>query len=182
MNRYSENLRIGLLSDTHGFLDGAVFDYFADCDEVWHAGDFGPVGILDELKNFKPVRGVWGNIDGAEVRASVPESLDWECKGMKIFMTHIAGYPGAWDKQAKATITTLRPDVVICGHSHILKVMRDKKYNLLHLNPGAAGHNGWHIMRTMLRFEIDDGKMHNVEAIELGPRGRSKPLPGDTEK
>jgi putative phosphoesterase len=171
--RYADALRIGLLADTHGFLDPAIFEYFAECDEVWHAGDFGPVQILDELKSFKPLRGVWGNIDGAEIRASVPRDLEWECGGMKIYMTHIAGYPGAWDKRAKAALARLRPDLVICGHSHILKVMRDQSFGLIHLNPGAAGHNGWHTMRTMLRFQIDDGKLHSLEAIELGPRGRT---------
>jgi putative phosphoesterase len=166
-------LRIGLLSDTHGFLDPAIFTYFAGCDEIWHAGDFGPIEILDELTDFKPLKGVWGNIDGAEVRASVPREIEWACGGMKVYMTHIAGHPGAWDKRAKAAIASIRPELVICGHSHILKVMRDPKAGLIHLNPGAAGHNGWHSMRTMLRFQIDDGKMHNLEAIELGPRGRS---------
>ncbi len=165
-------LRIGLLSDTHGFLDPAIFTYFAECDEVWHAGDFGPVEILDELTAFKPLRGVWGNIDGAGVRASVPKEMEWECEGMKIYMTHIAGYPGAWNRNAQKTLLRMKPDVVICGHSHILKVMRDQAQGLLHLNPGAAGHVGWHVMRTMLRFEITAGKMQGLEAIELGPRGR----------
>jgi putative phosphoesterase len=169
-------LRIGLLSDTHGFLDPAIFAYFADCDEVWHAGDFGPVSVMDEIKAFKPLRGVWGNIDGAEIRASVPKVLEWECEGMKIYMTHIAGYPGAWDKKVIATLSILHPDVVICGHSHILKVMRDQSLSLLHLNPGAAGHNGWHTMRTVLRFQILEGKIQDLEAIELGPRGRSASL------
>jgi uncharacterized protein len=165
-------LRIGLLSDTHGFLDPAIFSYFDQCDEVWHAGDFGPVEIMDELRAFKPLRGVWGNIDGQEIRASLARDLEWECGGMKIYMTHIAGYPGAWDKRAKAALHRLSPDLVICGHSHILKVMRDQSLNLIHLNPGAAGHNGWHIMRTMLRFQIQGGKLSNLEAIELGQRRR----------
>lgn len=169
-------MRIGLLSDTHGFLDPAIFAYFADCDEVWHAGDFGPVSVMDEIKAFKPLRGVWGNIDGAEIRASVPKVLEWECEGMKIYMTHIAGYPGAWDKKVKAMLSSFHPDVVICGHSHILNVMRDQSLGLLHLNPGAAGHNGWHTMRTVLRFQILEGKIQDLEAIELGPRGRSASL------
>jgi putative phosphoesterase len=166
-------LRIGLLSDTHGFLDPAVFTYFVGCDEVWHAGDFGPVSILDQLRSFKPLRGVWGNIDGTEIRASVPKDLEWECEGMKIFMTHIGGYPGAWDRRVNDTLARMRPDVVVCGHSHILKVMRDQSLDLIHLNPGAAGHNGFHTIRTMLRFEIDACRMHSVEAIELGSRGHS---------
>lgn len=167
-------MRIGLLSDTHGFLDPAIFDYFAECDEVWHAGDFGPIAILEQLEKFKPLRAVWGNIDGADIRAAVPQDLAWECAGMTIYMTHIAGYPGAWDKRARAMLDKLCPDVIICGHSHILKVMRDPSRGLLHLNPGAAGHNGWHTMRTVLRFQIDDGKPHDMEAIKLGPRGRSR--------
>lgn len=169
---YSECLRIGLLSDTHGFLDPAIFSYFSECDEIWHAGDFGPVEILDKLRGFKPLRAVFGNIDGAEIRASIPKDLDWECAGLKIYMTHIAGYPGAWDKHAKSMLDTLRPDLVICGHSHILKVMRDEGRSLIHLNPGAAGHNGWHIHRTMLRFRIDESRLHDLEAIQLGERGR----------
>lgn len=167
-------MRIGLLSDTHGFLDPAVFTYFERCDEVWHAGDFGPVEILDQLTAFRPLRGVWGNIDGAEIRASLPKELTWDCAGMKIYMTHIAGYPGAWDKRAKLTLNRSRPDLVICGHSHILKVMRDQALGLIHFNPGAAGHNGWHTIRTVLRFQIEEGKVHNLEAIELGPRGLTK--------
>ena len=127
---------------------------------------------MDELQAFKPLRGVWGNIDGAEIRASVAKDMEWQCEGMTIFMTHIAGHPGAWNKKVKATLARLHPDIVICGHSHILKVMRDQSLGLLHLNPGAAGHNGWHTMRTMLRFQITDGKIHDLEAIELGPRGR----------
>jgi putative phosphoesterase len=171
-------VKIGLLSDTHGFLDPALFDYFANCEEVWHAGDFGLVAVLDELQAFKPLRGVFGNVDGAEVRACVPEDLVWDCGGMKIYMTHIAGYPGAWDKRAKVEIKRLRPDLVIGGHSHTLKVMRDQALGLMHFNPGAAGHNGWHTVRTALRFEIDDGKIHNLEAIELGPRGGSRRTAG----
>lgn len=161
-----------MLSDTHGFLDPAIFSYFAQCDELWHAGDLGPVEILEELKAFKPLRGVWGNIDGADIRSALRKELNWVCAGMKIYMTHIGGYPGAWDERVKVSLQRSHPDLVICGHSHILRVMRDQTLGLIHLNPGAAGHNGWHTIRTMLRFEIDDGKLHDLEAIELGPRGR----------
>jgi putative phosphoesterase len=164
-------LRIGLLSDTHGFLDPAVFSYFKQCDEIWHAGDFGPLEVLDQLESFKPVRGVWGNIDGTAVRVSVPRDLTWECEGMTIFMTHSTGYPGHWNVRAKKLLKKAKANVAISGHSHILKVMRDEELGVLHLNPGAAGHQGFHTIRTMMRFQIDGGKLHDLEAIELGPRG-----------
>ena len=165
-------MRIGLLSDTHGFLDEAVFAYFAECDEIWHAGDFGSLELLDRLKTFKPTRGVYGNVDGAELRVAVPQNLDWDCEGLRVFMTHIGGYPGNYDARAKKELIRIRPGLFICGHSHILKVMRDQKLGLLHMNPGACGHNGWHTVRTMLRFTVEKGEISAVEAIELGPRGR----------
>ncbi len=167
-------MRIGLLSDTHGFLDDAVFQYFAECDEIWHAGDFGPVALLDRLRAFKPLRGVFGNIDGAEVRGSVPRDLAWNCEGLRVYMTHIGGYPGAYDKRARAQILQRRPGLFLCGHSHILKVMRDPALSLIHLNPGACGHQGWHTMRTLLRFTVENAKLSAMEAIELGPRGRNQ--------
>ena len=165
-------MRIGLLADTHGFLDEAVFAHFAACDEIWHAGDFGPVEILDRLKEFKPVRGVYGNIDGAQVRGELPKILFWECEGVRVYMTHIGGYPGNYNRAAKQDLLRLHPDLFVCGHSHILKIMRDPALKLLHMNPGAGGHHGWHVMRTLLRFTIDNAKISAVEAIELGPRGR----------
>jgi len=166
--------RIGLLSDTHGFLDPAIFEYFAGCDEIWHAGDFGSLEVLKELRAFKPLRGVSGNVDGADVRAEVPEELAWECEGVRVYMRHIGGYPGNYDRTAKRQIEKLRPDLFISGHSHILRVMRDPEFKLLHMNPGACGHNGWHKMRTVLRFSIEQGKISGVEAIELGVRGRRR--------
>ena len=162
-----------MLSDTHGFLDEAVFQYFAECDEVWHAGDFGTVEVLDRLKAFKPTRGVYGNVDGAELRAELEQQLVWDCEGVRVYMTHIGGYPGHYDARAKKDLLRAQPALFICGHSHILKVMRDPKLGLLHMNPGACGHHGWHAVRTLLRFEIADGKICRVEAIELGPRGRA---------
>jgi putative phosphoesterase len=158
-------MRVGLLADTHGFLDPAIFSYFAECDEVWHAGDFGPFTILEELEKFKPLRGVWGNIDGAEVRAAVTRDLQWECAGLRVYMTHID------DKRARGEISGYKPGLFICGHSHILKVTRDPDQHLLRLNPGAAGHQGWHKMRTMLRLTVLDGQVSALEAIELGARG-----------
>jgi uncharacterized protein len=166
-------MRIGVLSDTHGFLDDAVFTYFAECDELWHAGDFGPVDVLDRLRAFKPTRGVYGNIDGADLRAALPGMDEFECDGMRVFMTHIGGHPGNYDRRAKQELARRRPDLFICGHSHILRVERDPRLNLMYLNPGACGHHGWHKVRTLLRLTIEAGKITEAEAIELGPRGRS---------
>lgn len=166
--------RIGLISDTHGYLDPAVFDYFAECDQIWHAGDFGPVSVSEELSNFKPLRGVYGNIDDAQIRALHPLHDRFDCEGVDVWMTHIGGYPGKYDRTISKQIRISPPDLFICGHSHILRVMRDKKLaNLVHLNPGAAGRHGFHIMRTLLRFEIDAGKIGKLQAIELGPRSRA---------
>ncbi len=161
--------RIGLLSDTHGYLGEAVFTHFADCDEIWHAGDFGP-GVAEALEQFKPLRGVYGNIDGNDIRSRFPEVLRFECEGMKVLMIHIGGYPGKYQAKARAEMLTEAPGIFISGHSHILKVVFDKKIACLHLNPGAAGKHGWHKVRTLLRFCISDGKIHNFEAIELGVR------------
>lgn len=160
------------MSDTHGFLDESIFDYFAECDEIWHAGDFGTVEVVDRLQAFKPLRGVFGNVDGAEVRSIVPRDLEWDCEGLRVFMTHIGGYPGAWERGIKAELAKRDPGLFICGHSHILRVMRDN--GLVHLNPGACGHHGWHEMRTLLRFSVEDAKLKAMEAVELGPRGRRK--------
>ena len=167
---YDVVVQIGLLSDTHGFLDEAIFTYFDKCDEVWHAGDFGPVEVLDHLKAFKPVRGVFGNIDGAEIRAELTLDLEWECEGLRVYMTHVGGHPGNYDRRAKKELLKRKPDLFICGHSHIARVLRDPKLNLLHLNPGAAGRVGWHLKRTALRFTIEQKSIGNVELIELGPR------------
>jgi uncharacterized protein len=170
-------MKIGLLSDTHGFLDDAVFQHFSECDEVWHAGDFGSPEILARLRGFKPLRGVYGNIDGGQLRTELPQDLYWECEGVRVFMTHIGGYPGNYDARAGREVRRLRPGLFICGHSHILKVMRDPALALIHMNPGACGHHGWHVVRTILRFTVAAGKISAVEAIELGPRGRRQKAP-----
>ncbi len=167
-------MRVGLLSDTHGFLDDLIFTKFAECDEIWHAGDFGPPEILDQLRAFRPTRGVYGNIDGPDLRASLPEHQHWDCEGLRVYMTHIGGYPGNYDRRAKAEILRHRPGLFLCGHSHILKVTRDPNLGLLHMNPGACGHHGWHLVRTILRFTVEAGKVSALEAIELGARGRRK--------
>lgn len=162
-------MRIGLMSDTHGFLDPAILDYFAECDEIWHAGDFGP-DVYEPLRAAKPLRAVFGNIDGADLRLELPRDLSWECEGLRVYMTHIGGYPGAYDRRVKPELDARRPGLFICGHSHILKVVRDPARQLLHLNPGACGRQGWHTVRTLLRFSIEAGKLSRMEAIELGPR------------
>lgn len=168
-------MRIGLLSDTHGIVDQAVFTYFAECDEVWHAGDFGNIDVLRALDSRKPLRGVYGNIDDDQLRAELPLDLEWECEGVRIYMTHIGGRPGRYDPRANSELLRRKPSLFICGHSHILRVMRDQTLGLLYMNPGAAGHQGWHAVRTMLRFTIGAGRISAVEAIELGPRGRAGP-------
>lgn len=162
--------RIGLLSDTHGYLDDAVFKHFDQCDEIWHAGDFGNIELADQLAAFKPLRGVYGNIDGQDIRISYPEDLRFKCEDVEVWMTHIGGYPGKYDTRIRAELYNKPPKLFICGHSHILKVIFDKKIGTLHLNPGAAGKQGWHKVRSLLRFSISEEKIHTLEIIELGNR------------
>jgi len=166
-------MRIGLMSDTHAFLDDAIFKYFAECDEVWHAGDFGP-GVLGRLQAFKPLRAVYGNIDGQDVRSQTSEDLHWNCFGVEVYMTHMGGYPGNYSPHARREIAASKPALFITGHSHILRIMRDPAASLLHMNPGACGHHGWHLMRTILRFSVEDSKICQVEAVELGKRGGTR--------
>lgn len=163
-------MRIGLLSDTHSFLDERVFHHFRDCDEVWHAGDFGNVAVLEKLQAFKPLKAVWGNIDGQSIRSACTEDLVWDCEGLRVYMTHIGGYPGKYAPRAKKVIATELPGLFITGHSHILKAMPCPAFGLLHLNPGACGHEGWHKVRTLMRFEVKDGLVKQLEVIELGKR------------
>lgn len=164
-------IKIGLLSDTHGYLDPKIFELFKDCDEIWHAGDFGDPEVSEKLSSFKKLRGVFGNIDGRNIRMMHQQHLVFSLEGMKIYITHIGGYPGNYSPEARKVIENEKPDLFICGHSHILKVMPDKNRKLLHMNPGAAGKHGFHKIRTMLRFSISDGKVIQLEAIELGERG-----------
>ncbi len=165
--------KIGLLSDTHSFLDEKVFQYFAECDEVWHAGDFGDVAVMDRLKAFKPLRGVYGNIDGKEIRAEMPLDLRFECDGVPVFMTHIGGYPGRYNPRVRSILQADPPrdGLFISGHSHILKVMPDRSLGFLHINPGACGNEGWHKVKTLVRFTLDRGKIGDLQIIELGGRG-----------
>jgi len=162
--------KIGLLSDTHSYLDESVFTHFKDCDEIWHAGDFGTLEVVEKLQAFKPFRGVYGNIDGKDVQVQCPEHLRFDCEGVDVWMTHIGGYPGRYSSLVKAEITKNPPKLFICGHSHILKVQYDPKLGLLHLNPGAAGKQGWHKVRTLMRFDVHEGKVENLEVIELAKR------------
>lgn len=161
--------KIGLISDTHGFLDDAVYKHFDTCDEIWHAGDFGP-DVAEKLAAFKPLKGVYGNIDDKEIRSVFPEHLRFNCEAVDVWMTHIGGYPGKYAPQVKPEIYTKPPMLFITGHSHILKVMFDKKINCLHINPGAAGNSGWHRVKTLIRFCVSDEKIHTLEAIEIGNR------------
>ncbi|MBV6645197.1 MAG: metallophosphoesterase family protein [Cyclobacteriaceae bacterium] len=165
-------MKIGLISDTHGFLDPAVLKYFASCDEIWHAGDIGTSEVLQVLRGFKPVRAVFGNIDGLDIRQVTQEYLLIEIEKWKALMIHIAAKPPKYPAQVKELISQYRPQALICGHSHILRVMQDQQNDLLYLNPGAAGKHGFHKIRTLLRFEVNDGKASNMEAIELGPRSK----------
>ena len=162
--------RIGLLSDTHSFLPEALFTHFADVDEIWHAGDIGDVATANRLETFKPFRAVYGNIDGHELRARYPEHLMFTLEGVPVLMTHIGGYPPRYNTAIKPMLNQSKPHLFICGHSHILKVMPDPSRQLLHINPGACGKQGWHKVSTLVRFELADARVHNLEVIELGKR------------
>lgn len=163
--------KIGLLSDTHGFLDEKIFTYFENCDEIWHAGDIGSQEVADRLEAFKPFRAVYGNIDDPAMRRRFPLDLRFDCEGLDVFITHIGGYPGRYTARVREMLKTDPPGLYICGHSHILKVMPDKPLGLLHINPGACGNEGFHQVKTLIRFEVADGKIQNLEVIELGRTG-----------
>ena len=165
-------IKIGLLSDTHSFLDENIFDYFAEVDEIWHAGDIGDPQVIKQLADFKPVRAVYGNIDEPALRHQYPENAIFTLEGLKVFMTHIGGYPGRYNARVRSLIDQHQPQLYICGHSHILKVMPDPKRELLHINPGACGQHGFHQVRTIVRFSINKGKIEELQVIELGLRGR----------
>ena len=162
--------KILLLSDTHGHIDDRIKRYAQEADEIWHAGDIGTVNITDALKEIKPVRAVYGNIDGEQIRKEFPLNARFLCEKVDVWITHIGVYPGRYSPAVKEEIKNNPPKLFITGHSHILKVMHDKKLNLLHMNPGAAGKQGFHQVRTMLRFKIDDTDIKDLEVIELGKR------------
>ncbi len=162
--------RIGLIADTHSYLDESIFKHFENCDEIWHAGDFGTIELADRLASFKPLKGVYGNIDDAAISSIYPENLFFQCEEVKVFMTHIGGYPPKYNSRVKPLIQEYKPQLFIAGHSHILKVMYDEKLHCLHMNPGAAGNQGWHKVRTLITFVIDGKEMKDCKVIELGGR------------
>jgi uncharacterized protein len=159
--------RIGLLSDTHGYLHPRIFSFFEKVDEIWHAGDIGNIETADSLAAFKPLKAVYGNIDGTDVRTVYPLHQRFICGEVDVWITHIGGYPGHYERSVKQGIITNPPGLFICGHSHILKVIFDKKFNLLHMNPGAAGNKGFHVVCTALRFIIDGKDIRDLEIWEM---------------
>ena len=163
-------MKILLLSDSHSYIDDRILEYGKSADEIWHCGDFGNLEVIEKLEQVKPLRGVYGNIDGTEIRKIFPEVLRFKCEGVEVLMIHIGGYPNKYTPLAKKEISDKAPKLFISGHSHILKAMYDQKNSLLHLNPGAMGKVGWHQMRTMMRFEINGDQIENLEVIELGKK------------
>ena len=159
-----------LLSDTHGYLDPKIEKYMLQADEIWHAGDIGSVELADQISAQKQLRAVYGNIDDAKLRRMFPLNQVFECEGLKVCMTHIGGYPGKYPERIRKMIESEKPGLFICGHSHILKVMYDKHYQLVHMNPGAAGKHGFHQKKTLIRFSIAEGKIISPEVIEIGNR------------
>lgn len=160
--------RIALLSDTHNYLDPAIFKYIKPCDQVWHAGDIGTVALCNELKKHKPLVAVAGNIDGQDIRKEYPLEKNFKVEDIKVYMTHIGGHPDHYAKGIREKIEEFRPKLFICGHSHILRVIFDKKYNMLYVNPGAAGNYGIHTVKTMVRFIIEGSEIRDMQVIELG--------------
>ena len=160
-------MRIGILSDTHGYLDAKVEHFFKDCDEIWHCGDIGDISLTDRLEKKCRLRAVYGNIDGGVIRQTFPEKLLFICEGVKVFLTHIGGYPDHYEISVKTILEQERPQLYVCGHSHILKVMYDKKLHCLHINPGAAGKYGFHKVRTAVRLVVEQGNIKDLEVLEL---------------
>lgn len=164
--------RIGLLSDTHSYIDDRILHYLDEVDEIWHAGDIGNLEVLETLEKHKPTRAVYGNIDGADIRRATEHIHRIKLEGVHFWMIHIGGRPGRYSQGIHDFLVAEKPDVFICGHSHICKVQQDSRYDMLYMNPGAAGKHGFHKMRTMLRFCVHEGKVSNLEVIELGLRGK----------
>ena len=168
--------KIGLISDTHGLLDTDVIQHLKDVDEIWHGGDVGKPILIEQLKAIKPLRAVYGNIDGREVRNQLPLNDIFICEGVKVLITHIGGYPGRYTKRVKGLLDEEKPDLYICGHSHICKILRDVKRDLIHMNPGACGIAGFHQFRTMLLFECNNGEIENLQLVEFGLKGEAPSL------
>jgi len=160
-------LQIGILSDTHGFVHPRILDFFSGVDEIWHAGDQGNISIVRKLSEIKPVRAVYGNIDGYDIRIEFPETLIFSIEDVKVVMTHIGGYPGRYGQRARLLIEQEKPKLFVCGHSHILKVIYDPKYDLLHINPGSAGNYGIHKSITAVRLILDNGNMRDLEVLDI---------------
>ncbi|HBB92146.1 MAG: YfcE family phosphodiesterase [Bacteroidetes bacterium GWF2_49_14] len=163
-------IRIGVLSDTHGHMDEPVLDFFKDCNEIWHAGDLGDIEIMDLLSQNRTYRGVYGNIDGWEVRRELPEFLEFTIENVKVLITHIGLYAGHYKNEVVDRLNSFKPNIFVCGHSHILKVKYDQSRKMLHINPGSAGVQGIHQVRTAVRFEIDGEKIENMDVLELPKR------------
>jgi putative phosphoesterase len=167
--------RIGIISDTHGYLDENVLVHFATCDEIWHAGDFGSIAVARQLANVKPLKGVYGNIDDKSIRLEYPEQLLFRCEEVNVMIRHIGGSPPTYNPDTRKALSQHHPQLFISGHSHILKIQFDEKHHCLHINPGAAGNQGWHKLRTIVRLVMDGAKMKDCEVIELGKRGNLQP-------
>jgi uncharacterized protein len=165
---------IGLISDTHYQIHPSIFDFFKDCDEIWHAGDIGNIETVNKLRDFKPLKAVFGNMDGLDVRNEVPKNLRFKTEDVEVWITHIGGYPGNYQKEIREELEKTPPNLFICGHSHILKVIYDKKYNFLHINPGAAGNSGLHRVITFIRFKIDGKNIKELEIMELDRSQKSE--------
>lgn len=159
--------KIGLLSDTHAYWDEKYLQYFEPCDEIWHAGDIGSLEVAQKLAAFRPLRAVYGNIDGQDIRLFYPQTLRFVVEGAEVLMKHIGGYPGNYDASIRGSILVRPPKLFVSGHSHILKVLYDKTLGCLHINPGAAGIYGFHKVRTLVRFTVDEGNFKDLEVIEL---------------
>lgn len=165
-------MKIGLISDTHGYLDSKVFTYFENCDEIWHAGDIGDASVADSLEKFKPLKAVYGNIDDKSMQLRYPEDLHFSCEGLRVWITHIGGTPPNYNPRVKKILRENAPNIFICGHSHILRIKKDPAFgNMLYLNPGAAGNHGFHTIKTLVRFEVNETHINNLEVIEIGKRG-----------
>jgi uncharacterized protein len=158
---------IGLLSDTHGYMHTSIPGFFSGCDEIWHAGDIGDIATAKALQRLKPLRAVHGNIDGGELRMIYPSELRFTLAGVSVFMTHIGGYPGKYQKHVRQILTKERPALYICGHSHILKIINDEQLGLLHINPGAAGNSGLHHVITAVRFKLEEGRISDLDILEV---------------